>query len=209
MDESLSDAVSLRRLGFYRIDEKPWTNPLPPRGATGEELRQFWLNLLRYHREQFELRDRPCACGGETASHLEWKYGQKIDIKVHESVVELLHRILVPEAPFLCNQCCAHVAAGASPEQLRRFVDAIAARAALCRENAKQTSLYGTYEKDAAEEAEIMRECRRDFGKATGIDFPPSSPPAGWPPPRPRFTVVRFSRDGGKTWRKLDPERES
>jgi hypothetical protein len=178
-------ADTLYRLGTYRIEEKPWTNTAPSRGATGEELRRFWLKLLRYHADQLELRHRPCECGGNSPSHVQWKYGQKIEIKVHESVIELLHRIIAPGAPFLCDHACPHVDKGATPEQLRRFLDSIDAHAALCRENAEHGhSMYGTYEQDQAEEAEIMGECRRHLEEATGLVFPPSAAPAGWPPAR-------------------------
>jgi hypothetical protein len=48
-----------------------------------------------------------------------------------------------------------------------------------------------------------MGDCRRYLEETTGVAFPPSSPPAGWPPPPRKLVSVRSSTDGGKTWRTL------
>jgi len=205
MPTTTVEHAPLRRLGFYRLEERPWTNPMPPRGATGEEVRRLWLKLLRYHAEQLELRNGRCSGPCDPVSHVVWRYGQKIDIKVHESVIELLHRILASDAPFLCAHDCPHVDAGAAPDQLRRFLDTLDARAAYCREEARGAPLGDRVNRTA--EVEIMGECRRHLAEATGITFPLSSPPAGWPPPKhpDAGKILAVSYDRGLTWQRLNP----
>lgn len=101
--------------------------------------------------------------------------------------------------PFLCGHDCPHVGAGVTADQLRRFLDSLDARAAYCREEVCAAS-FGDHRDDREEEAEIAGDCRRYLQEATGLKFPPSSPPAAWPLPRPRYTHAQVSCDAGRTW---------
>lgn len=116
-------------------------------------------------------------------SHTLARYGQKIDIKVHEAVIALLHEIIAPDAPFLCAHDCSHVHAGASPDELRRFFDALDLHQAQCSRSG--SSGHGTYAEDQREEALIVWECRRDLAKILGL--PPEPAPGELPPEKARL----------------------
>ena len=130
---SETTAEPLPRLGCYRVEEKPGTNPAGP-VVSGAALAAYWCELVEYCVGKRERRaaaaiaiDAARASGdaAETASIMRWRYGQKIEIKSAEAVAELLHGIIAPGAPFLCDERCPHVARDASADQVKRFLDSL------------------------------------------------------------------------------------
>ncbi len=135
-------AKPLKRLGGYSIAEKPWTNVLGP-VVEGAALAAYWRELVASCVGQRERRaaaakevDAAAARGdlSEVGSILGSRYAMKIEIKSAEAVAALLHRILVPRAPFLCDELCPHVAQGASAGQVKRFLDTLDAACSSLRE---------------------------------------------------------------------------
>ncbi len=133
----------LDRLGSYTLAERPWTNPLPPTGASPGALSRFWRErvsaciALRERRDAMaKLLDNPGAApdARPTREVILWRYSAKIRVKTAESVFERLHEIIAPDAQSLCDAECPHVEAGATPEQLKRWFDAL--DAAIARQRA-------------------------------------------------------------------------
>ncbi|HSM91671.1 MAG TPA: hypothetical protein VLT47_02230 [Anaeromyxobacteraceae bacterium] len=124
-------AEELPRLGSYFIRQAGGTNAL---GATlsGAALAGWWRELIEYcvgararRREAAKDVDAAWSKGEDASSILQWRYGQKIEIKSAEAVADLLHGIIAPDAPFLCDDRCNHVRAGAGAPQVKRFLDSI------------------------------------------------------------------------------------
>jgi hypothetical protein len=112
--------------------------------VSGEALLLWWRELVDYcvgtrerRRAAAKDADAAWAKGEDPSSILQWRYGQKIEIKSAEAVAELLHRIIAPSAPFLCDDRCPHVRAGATAQQVKRFADSIDAEVASLRKRFK------------------------------------------------------------------------
>jgi hypothetical protein len=103
---------------------------------------------------------------GDTAraqSAVVWRYGQKIEIKSAEAVLDLVHRVIEPTAPFLCDEHCAHVRGGASPEQVKRVLDALDVVIAARRATWKDTPYGHVCYEDLQDEFGVYARWRREF----------------------------------------------
>ncbi|MCI0572060.1 MAG: hypothetical protein L0Y66_15000, partial [Myxococcaceae bacterium] len=81
-------------------------------------LARFWRDSVERHAYRVAKRNEP-------GRRSDYRYECKIEIKKYEEVLELLHRIIAPGVAVLCGVECEHVAGGASPEQLKRFLDSM------------------------------------------------------------------------------------
>jgi hypothetical protein len=150
MEDERTAAEPLPLVVAYRLDEVAGANPA---GLTvgGEALARYWGELVEYCVGKIARRQAAAKAIDEAyargdprgaTSIGQWRYGQKIEIKAAEMVLELLHRIVAPDAPFLCDDRCPHVRAGATAGQVKRFLDSLDARVARCRD--------------------LLRDCRHD-----------------------------------------------
>lgn len=159
-------AEPLPRLGSYGIDKRDGANPL---GITlgGEPLSIWWRELVDYcvgtrarRRAAAKEVDAAWAGGTPAASIIQWRYGMKIEIKSAEAVAALLHGIIAPSAPFLCDDRCPHVRAGASAAQVKRFLDSLDAEIASLQKRFKECSWDHPCYEDLQDELGIY-ECWR------------------------------------------------
>ncbi|MDQ3265696.1 MAG: hypothetical protein M3Y59_18900 [Myxococcota bacterium] len=124
-------------MGSYRIELVEATMPLPAQGLVPEALTLYWSELICACLETGQRRtalnrrlDEVRASGtGNTQALFASRYSAKISLKTAESVVALLHELITPNAPFLCDETCPHLAFGATPVQVKRFVDSLEAAA--------------------------------------------------------------------------------
>lgn len=128
-----ADAMAgpLPRLGRYDIKQADGPNDLGL-AVSGEALAAWWRELVEYcvgaraqRRAAAKEVDAAWASGKPAASIIQHRYGMKIEIKSAEAVAELLHRIIAPDAPFVCDDRCAHVHAGAGAREAKRFLDSL------------------------------------------------------------------------------------
>jgi hypothetical protein len=165
--ERTSEAEPLSRLGSYDIKRSDGPNPL---GATasGEALSLWWRELIEYcvgTREQRRAAakdvDAAWANGTSASSVIQWRYGMKIEIKSAEAVADLLHGIIAPGAPFLCDDRCPHVRAGASAAQLKRFLDSLDVEIANLRRRWRECSWDHPCYEDLQDEFGIYERWRK------------------------------------------------
>ena len=157
---SESPAAPLIRLGYYSVEEKPGANAVGP-AVGGTALADYWRELIAYCVGTTERRaaaasaiDQANAAGNPDAAQAvrRWRYGQKIEIKSAEAVAALLHAIVAPDAPFLCDERCAHVEGGASAEQVKRFLDSVDAAVLECRRRWRLDRVGSTVGEDLQDE---------------------------------------------------------
>lgn len=138
LDEAEGPAEPLKLWTAYKLAEAAGENPADL-ATDGAALARYWRDLVEYCAGKMERRSAAAREIGEAHARGEggreveihrWSYGQKIEIKTAEQVLELLHRILAPAAPFVCDERCAHVRAGATAGQVKRFLDSIDAAVA-------------------------------------------------------------------------------
>jgi hypothetical protein len=169
-------AQPLPRLGSYSVEERQWSNALPTAGVSPADLAEYWTKIVtaavgeRARRrvaakEVDEARARGDApLAGAVVSS---RYTSKIEIKTTEAVLALLHEVIALEAEYLCDDCCAHVHAGATPEQAKRFLDSLDAQiASLHARHGKTDSGHVCYE-DQLTELSVYVEWRRKFAIIT------------------------------------------
>ncbi len=168
-------ASPLPRLGTYRILALPGTNPLPARGLSPAALTAFWVELVsaiagkvRRRQEVARQIDAARAAGDRDAldgAH-EWRYAAKIEVKTAESVLALLHELLAPDAPHLCDVDCEHVAAGATPAQAKAFLDALDVDLARLDERVATCGQHML--EDLFDERGVVRRWRERFAERLG-----------------------------------------
>ena len=138
LDEAEGPAEPLELCVAYKLSEVAGENPADL-AIAGAALARYWRDIVEYRVGKVERRHAAARAideaeargeGGRAVEVRRWSYGQKIEMKAVEQVLELLHRILAPAAPFLCDERCAHVRAGATAGQVKRFLDAIDAAVA-------------------------------------------------------------------------------
>jgi hypothetical protein len=164
----LPAAEPLQRLGSYSIPEKGGANPLPLARVAPEALRHYWLQLLGALTAKWKQRDELAKRLSDPAKALDairYRYTGKIELKSAEAVAALLHGILAPDAPFLCNEGCPHVLAGAQPEMAKRYLDSLDAEILNCRTRWKGTPCTHITWEDLQDEFEVYERWRREFGK--------------------------------------------
>jgi hypothetical protein len=118
-------------MGGYVVPERA-AKSAPAHGLDGEALTEFWVELVDACIGPAQRREAAAALLGDPAQHTEvvgWRYAQKLTIKAREAIAALLHGILAPDAPFVCDHGCPHVRAGATRKQVKRFLDSLDAAA--------------------------------------------------------------------------------
>src|SRR5690606_33464205 len=101
------------------------------RALDGRQVAQYWRQM---HEELGSRNRRRDAAFPEAdapaykhASAHQWRYSQKIEIKVLESIMDLFHRLLAP-GEKVCAVDCAHAEQGMAPETIKRYLDSLDAR---------------------------------------------------------------------------------
>ena len=162
------------RRGDYEVRERSWTNPLPIRGISAEQLTEFWLSIVGAVGGQIASRERTlkrmddAEARGDIASVQSGRvvaYAGKQEIKEIEAIAALLHKILAPAAPFLCDGSCGHVAAGATPRQAKRFLDSLDGEIARVRDVHAKTECSHPCFEDEREELAILGQWRSCWAK--------------------------------------------
>lgn len=151
------------RLGCYFIPEAEGTNELPAWPLDGRAVALYWRSmheeLARRTMRRAEAFPGPDAAPDAHVRAHEWRYGQKIEIKVLESIMDLFHRLLAP-GEKVCAADCAHAKQGMPPEVLKRYLDSLDARLAILRERLRST-LSGQLREDYLDEQAAIQRWRK------------------------------------------------
>ncbi|HLV60127.1 MAG TPA: hypothetical protein VKY51_01855 [Fredinandcohnia sp.] len=150
------------RLGCYFIPEAEGTNELPAWPLDGRAVALYWRSmheeLARRTMRRAEAFPGPDAAPDAHVRAHEWRYGQKIEIKVLESIMDLFHRLLAP-GEKVCAAECAHAAGGMPPEVIKRYLDSLDAREADLKRRLATTP-YGQVYEDYMDERDAIRRWR-------------------------------------------------
>ena len=123
----------LARMGVYHLEVTPGRSPLPSAGLSPAALTSYWLELvascagLRAKRTELnhQLDEVQKANDESFESLYAVRYSGKIEIKTTESILELVHEVLVGPGGNFCDETCPHLAFGATPGQVKAIVDAL------------------------------------------------------------------------------------
>lgn len=110
------------RRSEHHMQELPWKNPLPARGLSGAALAGYWswaYEVRAKRKAQLETKRDDWS-----ESYRRWRKERWTQIGMLEGILDLLHRVLAPDAPF-CGQGCTHLEDGLGPEQAKRFIDSL------------------------------------------------------------------------------------
>jgi hypothetical protein len=171
MSTSVSTAVEaqpLRRMGSYKINERPGSNAAPAEGVAGDALAAWWQRLLGALTAKWKQRDELASWLSDprrAGDGIRYRYTGKIELKSAEAVAALFHQILAPHAPFLCDEHCPHFQAGATPEHAKRFLDSLDAVIAERRADWKSTPPSHPCYEDLQDEAFVYETWRREFAR--------------------------------------------
>lgn len=151
------------RMGFYFLPEAEGENEVPERPLDGRKVAKYWREM---HEERGARKKRrqaafpgPEAPAHRHASAQEWRYMQKIEVKVLESIMDLFHRLLAP-GEKVCAADCAHAEQSMPPEVLKRYLDSLDARLAILRERLRST-LSGQLREDYLDEQAAIQRWRK------------------------------------------------
>lgn len=151
------------RMGFYFLPEAEGENEVPERPLDGRKVAKYWREM---HEERGSRKKRRQAAfpGPEAPAHRhasahKWRYMQKIEVKVLESIMDLFHRLLAP-GEKVCAADCAHAKQGMPPEVLKRYLDSLDARLAILRERLRST-LSGQLREDYLDEQAAIQRWRK------------------------------------------------
>lgn len=115
------------RMGFYFLPEAEGENEVPERPLDGRKVAKYWREM---HEERGARKKRrqaafpgPEAPAHRHASAQKWRYTQKIEVKVLESIMDLFHRLLAPGGEGLRGGLCARKAGNAAggPQEVPRL----------------------------------------------------------------------------------------
>ena len=169
-NDTTKDAPPQRREFYCVIQEKPGTNPVPPRSISGEALTAYWLGLVRHVEEKRVARERP---GEPGPSRTAYRYSCKIEIGVYETLLAFLHHFIAPDEPATCERACGHMEVGMTPEQVKRYLDTLDAYLVSCRARMGRRSFGDQVWEDLELEVYEVGRCREHL--AGILKEPPES----------------------------------
>lgn len=151
------------REGGYSLPEAEGENELPGSPLDRRRVSRYWRLMhrelacrTRRRRKAFPKQDAPAHA--HSSAH-QWRYGQKIEIKVLESIMDLFHRLLAP-GEKVCAMECSHAPRGMPPEVVKRYLDSLDAQLRKIEGNLEK-SLSGQYREDQLDEQAAIRKWRR------------------------------------------------
>jgi hypothetical protein len=98
--------------------------PLPERGISGPAMTNWYLGLIAWYRDRVAHRDEPFPPDhADCADCRRRRHGFKCEAKDAEVRIQLVHAVLAPEAPFTCDEECAHVREGMPPDRVKAWLD--------------------------------------------------------------------------------------
>lgn len=174
------------RMGGYFIPEREGGNELPEAALDRRRVARYWrlmhLELACRTKRRKKAYPAQTAPGHVHDSAQRWRYGQKIEVKVLESVMDLFHRLLAP-GEKVCAIPCSHAKRGIAPEVVKRYLDSLDARLQIIKDRLHSIPPYGQHHEDLLDEQGSIRRWRRTL---VSIQAVPNRRKLGLLPPRRR-----------------------
>ncbi len=118
----------LVREGQTELREREWSTEVPEGDVNGAQLKRHWAFLLETRAaRRAQLDESARTKHTDTSGLSRWIRERYTQIHYFEAVMSLLHRIVAPDAAYLCGADCNHLDRGLSREQLRRYQGSLAA----------------------------------------------------------------------------------
>lgn len=118
------DPPPMERHRTISLQELPWNNPPPQKGLSGPQLRDYWMWALSVRAARLKQLEDPVE-DPNSSSYGKWRRERWTQIRMLEAILDLLHGIVAPDAPYLCGEGCNHLGVGLDPEGAKRFLDSL------------------------------------------------------------------------------------